>query len=301
MTADVIHQPTPEFRDYLEDEVARAFRRHRGAGRGRVAALLGVALALGASGSLATAQLRDGARRDSLLAAATADAAMVAVRLDLARAVAADVGAKVRSGVLAPASLAAAEADLRAVEAQAMRARLNIDEIRASAQPPRDELNAPLVDGRDFVLARLQLDLLGAQQRLGAAERALEETARRVRVGAEGELSAAEAELAVARARAALGALAERQTLRREFVERGTAGDQLVRRLRQAELRLDAHVAQQAVRLAQERLALARRQHAIGHLDQIELLRAELALRERELELQLLARELQQLGRAGDR
>jgi hypothetical protein len=256
------------------------------------------AVALGSTGGLAAAQLRDGARRDSLLAAATADLAMAAVRLDLARAVAEDVGAKVRTGVLAPGSLVAAEAELRAMEAQAARAQSRVDEIRLSSQPPRDELNAPLVNGRDFVLERIRLDLFDAQQRLTAAERAREEAARRVRIGAEGALSLLEAELDVARARAALGAGAERQSLRREFLEKGTAGDQLVRRLRQAQLRLDAHVAQHAVRLAEERLALARRQHAAGVVEQIEVLKAELEMRERQLELQLLARELQQIGRA---
>jgi len=297
MTDDTRHHPTPEFRDYLEGEVARTFRRERARRRLRTAALVVVSAALGSSGGLAAAQIRDAPRRDSLLAAATAEAGLVALRLDLARAAAADVATKVKVGVLAPASLAAVEADLRAVEAQAMRARLNVDEIRASSQPPRDELNAPLVDGRDFVLERIRLDLLGAQQRLSAAERTLEEATRRARVGAETELSRLEAELTVARARAALGALAQRQSLRREFLEKGTAGEQLVRRLRKAELRLDAQVAQQAVRLASERLDLVRKQQAVGRVDQIEVLKAELELRERQLELQLLARQLQQIGR----
>ena len=99
--------------------------------------------------------------------------------------------------------------------------------------------------------------------------------------------------------RAALGALAERQTLRREFLAKGTASDLLARRLRQAELRFDAMVAQEALELATQRLAIAQRQQAAGAVDRIAVLRAELEMRERERDLQLLARELQQIGRVG--
>lgn len=296
--SDVTHLPTAEFRDYLEGEVVRAFRRHRGMRRLRSVAIVLASLALGSSAGIAAAQIRDGARRDSLLEAATAELQMAGLRLELARTVAADVSAKVDIGVLAPASLAAAEADLRAAEVQAMRARTNVEEIRASSQPPRDELNAPLVGGRDFVMERIQLDLLGAQQRLTAAERVLDEMTRRTRLGLEQEPARLEAELEVTRARAALGVLAERQRLRREWVERQTPADQLVRRLREAELRFDAMVAQQALQLAEQRLALVRQQRDVGLVGEIEVLKAELEMRERQLELQSIARQLQEVSRS---
>lgn len=298
MTDDLTHTPTAAFRDYLEDEVATAFRRGRGRRRLRLAALMLASLAMGAAAGLAAAQIGDVPRRDSLLAAASADSALVALRLDLARAAAADASAKARVGLLAPASLVAPEADLRTVEAQAMRARLNLEEIRASSQPPRDELSAPLVHGRDFVLERIQVDLVAAQHQLAAAERSSEETERRVRAGAEGELPGLEAELEVVRARAVFGVLAERRTLRREFLAKATTEAQLARRLRQAELRFDAQVAKQGTQLSAERLALARKRQAVGLVDQIEVLKAELELRERERELQLLAQQLRQLARA---
>ena len=65
-----------------------------------------------------------------------------------------------------------------------MRARYNIEEITATSQPPRDELSAPLVGGRDFVKDRIMLDLAAAQERLTTAEKVYSETERRARVGA---------------------------------------------------------------------------------------------------------------------
>jgi hypothetical protein len=296
MTEHALHQATPEFRDYLEDEVVRAFRRERRRGLARTATIVLVSVAIGSSGGLAAAQARDSARRDSLLASAKAELAMVAVRLDLARATATDAAAKARVGVVMPTTLMAAEASLRAAEAQARRAQLNVDEIRLSSEPPRDELNAPLVVGRDFVLERIRTDLVVAQQRLGVAEQALAEAQRRQRVGAGSEIERLDAELEAARARAAFGALAERQSLRQEYHAKGTAPDQMIRRLRRTELRLDVQAAQVAVQLASERQALVKKREAVGLVDRIEVLKAELELSERQHELQLLVRQLQQVG-----
>lgn len=296
MRDDVNHFPSAEFRDYLEDEVVRTFRRDR---RSRTFRALGVVLLCltpGSSAGIAAAQIRDGARRDSLLQAAMAELSLAALRLDLARTVAADVSGKVASGLLSPVAASDAEADLRAAEAQAMHAKANVDEIRASWQPPRNELNAPLVGDRDFVLERVRYDLLGAQQRLTAAERALDEMTRRVRIGVESEPARLTTELEVARARAALGVLAERQRLRLEWVERQTPVEQLVRRLRQAELRFDAMVADKALELARQRFAMVRQQQAAGLVEPVEVLKAELEVREREIELEQIARQLQQIG-----
>lgn len=118
-----------------------------------------------------------------------ADMALAATRLELAQAQHTDVTNKIKVGVLAASALSAAQAELRTMEAAAMRARLNVEEIKATAIPPRDDLNAPLVGGRDFVSQRIQLDLAVAQGRLTATEKALAEADRRERVGARGASS----------------------------------------------------------------------------------------------------------------
>jgi hypothetical protein len=306
MTDDTMHRPTQAFREQLERAVVRTFRleqeiddRRRVARTRwmRWAAVVVVSVAIGASAGIASGQIRDSARRDSLLEVARADATLAAVRLNLARARIADVKRKYDVGATDATSLADADAEVRAMETQAMRARYNIEEITATAQPPRDDLNAPLVGGRDFVKDRIMLDLAAAQQRLTAAEAAYSETERRARVGAASDIAPLEAGVEVARARSAMAVLAQRLSLRKEFVERGTPAEQLVARMANAQLQQDFEVAQQELTLARERAARVERQRAAGVASEFDVIKAKLDVQQRELELQKLALRLKQQPR----
>jgi hypothetical protein len=297
MTTEIKHQPTPEFRDYLEGEITREFRRHRSFARLRFATIVLATLAAGTTAGLASAQVRQGAQRDSLLETAESDLALIGARLRMAQQILNDFEAREKVGAVGRNAVVDATAELRQIEALAMKAKLNVDEIRASAFPPRDDLNAPLVGGRDFVNERLQFDLFLGQQRLTAAEQALAEKERQARAGTTSEFQVLEAGLRVSRERAALGVLVERRTLRKEFVDQGTAGDELNRRFRHAQVRFDVSVAQQSVKLLQQRVQALQKMRAVGSASEVDVLRAELELKERELELQMLARQLRELAK----
>lgn len=297
MTTETMHRPTVEFRDYLEGEVIHEFRRNRSFARLRVAAVILATIAAGTTAGLASAQIRENAQRDSLLQTAESDLWLVALRLDLARAQLADVEKKFKVGVLGQASVSAAESELRLMEAQAMRAKLNVDEIKASSMPPRDELNAPLVGTRDFVTERMQLDLYAAQQKLTAAEQGLTETERQVQVGIVDRLAVMDASLTVARARATLGTLAERRKLRKEFLDQGTSVEQLNRRLQEAQVKFETSVALERVKVLMERLESLRKKRSVGSAGEVEVLRAQLELREQEIALQSLAKQLKEIGK----
>lgn len=297
MTTDSMHLPTAEFREYLEGEITREFRRHRSFARLRLTAVLLVTLAAGTTAGLASAQIRQGAQRDSLLETALSDMALVVLRLEMTKKLMEDFEVRLKAGAVGPSVLANAQSEHRQMEALAARAKLNVDEIRASSLPPRDDLNAPRVGGRDFVAERVQIDLFLAQQRLTAAEQAQAEAERQSRVGTVGELAVLEAGLKVIKERAALGTLAERQKLRKEFIDQGTAGDQLNRRYQQAQVRLDAYVAQETVNVLRRRLDAVRKQHAAGTATELDLLRAEYEFKEKEYEFQMLARQLRELAK----
>src|SRR4051812_8861423 len=68
-----MHRPTAEFRDYLEGEVTREYRRRRTFRRLRAAAVIIVSAGIGMTATLASAQVRESSAKDSLLAAARAD------------------------------------------------------------------------------------------------------------------------------------------------------------------------------------------------------------------------------------
>lgn len=290
------HEPAPEFREYLDWELSRAFGHARMSRRLRMSAALLVALALGTTGGLASAQMRENAQLDSLLAAARADATLVSARAQAARAVVAEEQRQVAAGMRSTESLSNAEAEAREADSELARTALNIDEIKGTAKAPRDELNAPLVNGRDFVKDRLQLRLMLAQQAIASAERSRDEAARRVRVGLASEMTGLDAELDVARARRDLAVLVERMALRREFVEKGTAVAELTRRLQKAEVTQDLAVAQRAMQVAQQRATLLERQWKVGLAQELDLMRAKVDVKEREIELQRLIRRLDELS-----
>jgi len=307
---DTMHEPTPEFRDQLERTAVHSFRLERELrDRARVsrsrwmglAAVILVSVALGASAGIASGQIRDAARRDSLLDAAKGDASLAAIRLNVARERFTDTKRRFDYGASDATTLANADAELRAMEAQAVRARYNIEEITATAQPPRDELNAPLVGagaaGRDFVKDRIMLDLAAAQQRLTAAEASFSDADRRVRIGAASEIATLEAKVEVSRARARMAVLAQRLALRKEYLERGTPVEQLSARLADAQLQQDLAVAQDELALARARAALLERQRAAGIIGDFDLVQAKLKLQERELELQQLMARYKQRAR----
>jgi hypothetical protein len=307
MTNDMLNDPTPEFRAHLESEISRAYRRQIRLGapgpareprRGRLRAvgLLAICVAVGTASGIVSAQARDFARRDSLLEAARAELAIMALRLDIARAQFESASQKARIGALDGQGVASAESELRSMETRAARAKLNIEEIEVSSQAPRDELSAPLVNGRDFVTERIRLDLVNAQQQLTLAEGAVGTIEGRVRAGAVSELSRGEAQVHVERARRALAVLAERLSLRREFLEKATPADELSRRLEAAQLRQDVRVAEQALALARARAANVDRQRAVGAATELDALRARMDVMEREVELSLLMTQLRRIG-----
>jgi hypothetical protein len=291
------HLPTAEFREYMEWELQRAFGRDRLRRRLRLGAIIVASLGIGVTAGLAPAQVRRDSARDSLLLAAEADLRLAQVRLDLVRA---QLDTERQRIVAAGALISPVKAEIlqvRDIVAEVERIRVDMAEIRATGQPPRDELNAPTVNGQDFVSRRVDLQLSAAEARLRAAEQDVAEAGRRVRVGVVPQVHALEARVEMIRARNDLAVFAEKLALRREFLEKGTPVDQLALRLERAELQRDIELADAQVELARQRVSTLEKGRAAGSIGELEVMRATLELRERELELSRLGLRLRALQR----
>jgi hypothetical protein len=81
------------------------------------------------------------------------------VRRDVARSVAAEIAERVAAGLVPAAEQAQAEAQAELVALELERAKCDLAEVHASKRSPDDDLDAPVHDGRDFVAARLELEL----------------------------------------------------------------------------------------------------------------------------------------------
>lgn len=296
------HEPTPEFRDHLEWEIVRHLRINRRRSlrpsgeswrRLRTAAAIFLSLVTGATATMLSAQVQDARERDALLAAERSELQLARARVDLELNRVREIRQKADVGIVGREALAAAEAELRAMEAKLDRILLNVEEIRATARAPRDDLAAPVVGGRDFMRARLNLDLARAQQGLTAAERTFAEVRQRHSVGATPRLALLDAEVEVARAKADLESLIGKLELRQELLKNNLSATEAARREQEVEQVRQLEVAEHVHRIAEERLALLREMSDVGQVEQIDVLRLQLEVAEQAAEIQRIRRSLE--------
>jgi hypothetical protein len=83
------------------------------------------------------------------------------------------------------------------------RSLLNLDEVKASGQAPRDELYAPVLGGRDFVSERMELERKGLELDVEGLQRPLKRFEQLVENGLveRDQLDALQAEIAVRKGR----------------------------------------------------------------------------------------------------
>lgn len=301
MTTTDRHVPTAEFRARLERRLARDLRGNReteNTGRHdwhrlKIAALLVAALGIGSVAGAASAQVQEARQKDNLLAAARAEVQLTGLRAELARTQAAATRRRHQVGAVGREVVVAAEAESQRMQAALARARLELEEIQASAAPPRDDLAAPLVKGRDFVKERMLLHIAAAEHELAAASAALAETESRNRLGLASGLVVLEARAMVTQSRAEIELLSQRLQLREEYLQGRIDAGTVALREQRLELTQAIRVAEELNRVAERRLTHVRERQRLGQADQIDVLRAELSAKERALELLV---KLQQLA-----
>ena len=299
------HEPRPEFRAYLEWQIESALRRESRfadpvapTSRPLIAAVVVLAvLAIGGIAAAASEQVQDARQRDALIETTKAEEDLTRLRVELAKAHYQETRASFEVGTAGRESLQAAERELREMEAALARVRLNAEEIRATSAAPRDDLQAPVVGGRDFVRERLRLELELAQRALVATEQAVAEAQRRVSVGVIPQAVQRQAQDEALRARLQLQSLQATLELRARAVQGQFTADKVAAEQRRLELTLKRDLAQRQIDSMRIKIQELRSQVEVGLARQLELKRAEVELLEREIEVQRLRRELETLRR----
>lgn len=297
MTTQDLHVPRAEFITALEREVLRAYRaevpatalplppRRRWQDHWRVAAALIIGLAFGTGAQMASAQVQDARTRGELERSLDVERQMLQLRMQLAQQEFDRVRTAFAAGAISQQSLREATLGLRTAQSALARLELNRSEVQVTSAAPRDELWAPLVQGRDFVKQRLQLEAELVQQFLTTAESQLAEISRAVGVGAAsiGDLQSVQMDVAEASRRFAL--IAAQLRIRDQVLANKLPPDEATRRLQFEAMQLEATQAQLALTIANERLALARRQAAAGTLTELDVKRLELDIMEQQLKI----------------
>lgn len=294
------HEPSPEFRAHLQWQIETALRRESrlaapaggGMRRLRTAIVVLVALAIGGAGGVASGRVQDARQRNSLVESVHAEMELTQTRLELAQAEYRDVKQRYEVGLAGRESIRAAEHQVRAMEAALARLQLDLQEIKATAAPPRNDLDAPVVGQRDFVRDRLHLELETAERAMVVAEQAVAQLRERAAIGTASRAALAEAEADVVRMRQEMTLVRSKLDLRKRYLQQEIAQEQVAATLRRTELTLALQRGQQEIALGRERVAQLRRQASVGLAAELEVKRAEVDLLERELALQRIRREL---------
>jgi hypothetical protein len=212
---------------------------------------------------------------------------------------------RVSVGVASNMELLESRNKVAEAEGQLQRVQLDLEEVRITGNEPRHELSAPRAGGRDFVSQRLKIDMMVAERALALERTRLQDTKNRVELGV---VDAAALEISQGRVvelEAALRTFQQKLAARDTFL--GGRADATITELRALEAD-----AEQKQRTLVPKLDLARKDAervkarvATGIAQQTDLtlatvqqLTLELALREAELDLQLIRRRIDQ-HRAG--
>jgi outer membrane protein TolC len=298
------HEVTPEFRAHLQWQIESALRRESrftepvggGPSRLHVAVVAVIALFVGGIAVTASGELQEAKQRDLLLATASQEEALVRMRVELARADLQDAQKRYEVGASDRQTLLEAQRQLRAMEMELQRIRLDIDEIQQTSASPRNDLQAPLVGTRDFVSERLKLQLDTAQRALVGAEEGVAHARQRIEVGTAPMTAKLQADAELAAARARMQELRIALEMRQRSVAGEVKAEELAAELRRQQLMLQQEAVQQQLQIMRALLEELRRLVEVGTANQLDAKRLEVEILEREVELRKIRQEIEMLG-----
>ena len=164
-----LYNPTEGFIGDLERQLATELRRqnrfrpveksNRMRRAMQMAALVVLCMAAGVAAAKTVDHFEDTRRKALLLVRVETAVEVLQAHLSAARDVADRTRDRVKNGVSSVDELAQAEGQMKHVEHDLHRARLDLEEVHLAGQPPSDEFSAPLQGRRDFVAERLQVEL----------------------------------------------------------------------------------------------------------------------------------------------
>lgn len=311
-TPDDLHAPTPAFVAGLEEAVLRAYREAdaipmiprapsaRWRDWGRIAAVLVLGAALGVGGQFASAQVRDARTRSEIERSILAERELQGFRLDLAKEEVKRIDAAVRVGGMPARALMEAAREQRVSETELQRLDLDLAEVRLTNALPRNELSAPLVGGRDFVLDRLRLRAPLALREEDGATRLAIEADRRVKLGLDPPSAAIDARMRAVDAHREMQLVAMQLRLRAQFLKERLSPAEVTRLQQQEAMQIEVGRTKELFEFDKERLAQAETQRKAGTITEVEFRRVQLEYLERERMLYRMQVELKYMGKKDD-
>ena len=303
-----MHAPTPEFERYLEWQVTTALRRQDRFARPSAirshAYLAAVPIVLlsaliGAGGVMAAGRRQQNQEKQLLSVQQQGELQLAEMQVSVAQKSLEDTKRRADTGIAPPDDLAAAERVLRAAMLDLQRVKLSVEEVQLSGRAAQDDVTAPLVHARDFVLERAQLD----QQLLAAAaaeaEKHAETVKKRFDAGLAAQVDLLEAQTALMRQLNDLNAIKEKMALRQRFISGDVSAEVATRQRLVIAAQYELRYAEAALDLAAQRASQIDRQKQLGVAGDMDVLKARLEMMARQQDIARLRERLVALQKGG--
>lgn len=233
------HQPSPEFVSNLEWQVRSALQRtdrfsepvrpNRG-GTMKIVTLVLVSALLGAGGVVVKDEVQEARAQELLVAKTEAEIELAQLELEIMMSQLQEVERQYQAGTVGEEAVLMARTALQQAERRLASLRLDLEEIRESGKEPQDEISSPLVDGRDFVTERLELEEAVAGAALQVAQFRLARVQDLRNAGAVSQMEVTQGLLALQEAEAYLEELRNRMEAREAFLEGSLSAEEARKR-----------------------------------------------------------------------
>ena len=201
------HEANNDFVDRLEWQLTTDYRRQK---RGNqflhtakttraigVIVLVVCSMLAGVVAVKAAQQIKDSWKRKLAQAQAETAVQLKEAKLNVMQEMTAYFADRIKKGLIRQDEINAVNSEVDRAGLDLERARINLEEVKLSGQSPRDELYAPPIRGRDFVLLRLDLEKKSIDTMIQLHQVQLQQMKRRVDAGVirKQELAAMESEI----------------------------------------------------------------------------------------------------------
>jgi outer membrane protein TolC len=219
------HEPDPRFVESLEWQLGRELRRAKRTGTRpgvrivKTGGLITASVVLGAAAMGFSQQLSDAWRKELLEARLEVQVELARQRVETQLEVLGLTREQVEQGVRSDRDLIYFELQIAQAEADARISELKLEEVRRSGREPLGELSSPLVDGRDFVSEKIQVQMEVARHHLEVVRQDEELARRRAEAGLVSDDEVRARNLVARQAELQLESLAQQLELRSAYLD----------------------------------------------------------------------------------
>ena len=282
-------EPDNQFVDRLEWQLTSEFRRRDRLkpAPGRIAiprsvAALGLAagiLLMGVAATKAADVIKDSWRKKIEVARLETEVKIKRAFLELKKEKADEAEKRFSLGLVSEDEALTAKLGAERSASDLERSLLDLEEVKASGEAPRDELYAPLLGGRDFVGERLEVEKKVLKSDLDLRRARIERTLRkRIDLGVMPKSALDEFQASLAGQEAAIEDIEKRLTLRRRFLAGEISAGELEIQARMSAAEKELKEARSSIDMIRTRLEDLRAKEAAGLVTGEEVKGAQLGL-----------------------